>query len=293
MADSSTAHDDSAVVPNVNERTRLLDSTHTTTTTSYRTQVEEDRTERVVDISMEHDPTVPLDELTDHIQHFLVFGKHSHNGRLSISSSTSSSSSKNGGGDEIITGEQELSLEVEEETQNRQVSSSSAARKSRKRNLIAGALHFATDQWRERQGITSQVIQEHTGSYGTQVMPQPQAQPLGPLPLVQPHDDSVKGVWDVAKNASVCAVLGLLSERRQGKVSITADADATLQRLALSTLEHGVKQTSAKDMIRQEMLFKPWLGDKSGKENKGNTKWNDQLTFVLVCTCSHSMGGGK
>jgi hypothetical protein len=82
---------------------------------------------------------------------------------------------------------------------------------------------------------------------------------------VQPHDDSVKDVWDVAKNASVCAVLGLLSERRQGKVSITADVDVTLQRLALSTLEHGMKQTSAKDMIRQEMLFKPWLGDKSGK----------------------------
>lgn len=283
MTDSSAAHDDSAVVPNATERTRLLDSTNTTTTTSYRTQVEEERTERVVDISMEHDPTVPLDELTDHIQHFLVFGKHSHNGRLSISSSSSSSSSKNGGGDEIIMGEQELSLEIEEGAQSRQVSSSSsAARKSRKRELIAGALHFATDQWRERQGITNQVIHENSGAYGTQVMPQPQAQPLGPLPLVQPHDDSVKGVWDVAKNASVCAVLGLLSERRQGKVSITADADATLQRLALSTLEHGVKQTSAKDMIRQEMLFKPWLGDKSGKEAITYTWMVNLLVFGCV-----------
>ncbi|KAI8341495.1 hypothetical protein BC941DRAFT_417048 [Chlamydoabsidia padenii] len=256
MTDSSN-HDDSAVVPNVTERTRLLNTSSTTTT--YRTQVEEERSERVVDISMEHDPTVPIDELKDHIQHLLVYGKQ----RGQLSQSSSSTTSKNDDSDQVIMGEQELSLVAEEEQeqgQTRQVSS----RKSRKRELIAGALHFATDQWRERQGLTNQAIHEASGSsasYGAQVMP---PQPgLPPLPLVQPHEDSIKGVWDVAKNASVCAVLGLLSERREGKVSITADADATLQRLALSTLEHGVKQTSAKDMIRQEMLFKPWLGDKS------------------------------
>ncbi|CAO3586426.1 unnamed protein product [Absidia cylindrospora] len=122
----------------------------------------------------------------------------------------------------------------------------------------------------ENQGITNRTIHESINggasvSTGNPMVPvqQQHNQALPPLPLVQPHDDSVKGVWDVAKNASVCAVLGLLSERRQGKISITSDADATLQRLALSTLEHGVKQTSAKEMIRQEMLFKPWLGDKS------------------------------
>lgn len=266
MTDTSV-QDDSAVVPNVTERTRLLDSSNVTTSYSTQVQIQEERSERVVDMTMEHDPTVPLDELKDHIQHFLVFGKHRGTGQLSQSSS--SSTSKNDS-DQIITGEQEISI-VEEGGQERQVTTKT--RKSKKRDFITGALQFATDQWMENQGITNQVVHESINggagsstSSGQPVIPlaqQQRQQGLPPLPLVQPHDDSVKGVWDVAKNASVCAVLGLLSERRQGKISITSDADATLQRLALSTLEHGVKQTSAKEMIRQEMLFKPWLGDKS------------------------------
>ncbi|CAO3586424.1 unnamed protein product [Absidia cylindrospora] len=82
MTDSSV-QDDSAVVPNVTERTRLLDSSNITTSYSTQVQVEGERSERVVDITMEHDPTVPLDELKDHIQHFLVFGQHRGTGRLS------------------------------------------------------------------------------------------------------------------------------------------------------------------------------------------------------------------
>jgi hypothetical protein len=70
----------------------------------------------------------------------------------------------------------------------------------------------------------------------------------------------------VGKNASVCAILCLIGERRQTRISTTvnADNDDTLQRLALSILEYGLEQTMTKDMTRQEMLFKPWLGDKSG-----------------------------
>ncbi|KAI8089814.1 uncharacterized protein BX664DRAFT_333976 [Halteromyces radiatus] len=262
--------DDAAVVPNVTERTRLLDSTTTTTSYTTQVQVEEGRSQQqVVDMTMEHDPTVPLDELTDHIQHLLVFGKHRGNGKLSQSSSSS-----NGSG-QVIMGEQEVDI-VQEEGQ-RDISS----RKSKKRDLITGALRFATDQWMENQGINNQVIHESI-QQGPSTSTSNQ---LPPLPLVS-HEESAKGVWDVAKNASVCAVLGLLSERRQGKISLTSDADATLQRLALSTLEHGVKQTSASDMIRQEMLFKPWLGDKSAIqwaiENDSSVFLNDENVQTVI-----------
>jgi hypothetical protein len=198
----------------------------------------------------------------------LVFGKRRED--RTVSQESSSTTLGKNRLDRAIPGDRTFPIpDGDEEGAIRGVEA--AVYKSKKRDFIAGALRFATDQWMENQGITNDMIHESINSdesspLGPPVTPNQQPPPgFLPQPLVQPHDDSVKDVWDVAKNASVCAVLGLLSERRQGKVSITADVDVTLQRLALSTLEHGMKQTSAKDMIRQEMLFKPWLGDKSGK----------------------------
>ncbi|CAO3587778.1 unnamed protein product [Absidia cylindrospora] len=141
--------------------------------------------------------------------------------------------------------------------------------KHKKREIIAGALRFATDQWKENQGPTDHDIHE-TATGGSPSSEQPLTSQLQgqhqllSLPQVVLQDGSVTGVWDVAKSASVCAVLGLLSEHRQGKLSSMADTDTILQRLALSTLEHGMNLASEKDSIRQEMLFKPWVGGKSG-----------------------------
>lgn len=257
----SSNHGAPAQVPGPTERTGLLDSTRT----SYNN---DDRSERAINISTSQDPAVPLAELTDHIQHLLVFGQHRED--RSVSQESSSTTLGKNRLDRAIPDQRTFPIpDGEEEGLTREIEP--AVYKSKKRDFIAGALRFATDQWMENQGITNDMIHESINSddsspFGPPVTSnqQPQSGSI-PQPMAQPHDESVKDVWDVAKNASVCAVLGLLSERRQGKVSITADVDVTLQRLALSTLEHGIKQTSAKDMVRQEMLFKPWLGDKSGR----------------------------
>ncbi|ORX61913.1 hypothetical protein DM01DRAFT_1369830 [Hesseltinella vesiculosa] len=239
-------------VPEVNERTRLLGAATTTTSASYNGHVES----QVVTIGAStsvsvHESTVPLDQLTDHIQHILVYGEK---GTRGSSSSSSVCSQKQKRSTQIVVGDEpvEAGVVVEEHKAEKQM---------RKRDLVATSLKFATERWMEDQGMDPEQIMNPNTASG-----------LGPLPLIQHapapvgngfQTENVQQVWGVAKNASACAVLGLLSERRQGKLSLTQDGDATLQRLALSTLEHGIKQTSAKDMLRQEMLLKPMLGNKS------------------------------
>ncbi|KAI9309374.1 hypothetical protein BJ944DRAFT_173090 [Cunninghamella echinulata] len=273
----------SSTTREANERTQLLE----TTTTSYSTREVEQTNERVIDIPSDHEPTIPFDQLKHHIQDVLIFGKK-------VSSSSSSSSSTTSGHRQVSRSNSNSNRSVnhqQQDTVNEEYPSSRSIVKDKeekdrstdqsfkKRDVLAGVLKFATDQYIEHQGLSEQVDAIHQNPHIDTASKTPSSSsssqhrqkqtlppPSGPLPLLQhqPQEDtSVNDVWDMAKNASVCAVLGLLSERRQGKISITDDTDATLQRLALSTLEHGMKQTSAKDMLRQEMLFKPLLGDKS------------------------------
>lgn len=276
----------SSTTREANERTQLLE----TTTTSYSTQEVEQTNERVIDIPSDHEPTIPFDQLKHHIQDVLIFGK-----KVSSSSSSSSTTSghrqvsrSNSNSNRSVSHQQDT---VNEEypssrsiVKNKEEKDRSTDQSFKKRDVLAGVLKFATDQYIEHQGLSEQVDAIHqnphidttsksssSSSSSQHRQKQTLPPPSGPLPLLQHQpqaDTSVNDVWDMAKNASVCAVLGLLSERRQGKISITDDTDATLQRLALSTLEHGMKQTSAKDMLRQEMLFKPLLGDKSGNKLK-------------------------
>ncbi|CAO3629518.1 unnamed protein product [Cunninghamella blakesleeana] len=261
----------------VNERTQLLE----TTTTSYSTRVqEESQTDRVININLEHEPSIPFDQLKHHIQDVLIFGKAA----ASSSHHSSNASARSVGHQkEVDTQQQRRSIAVDNDENSNQ--------KFKKRDVLVGALKFATDQWLENQGLSDQVdsIDQNPHVDNKKVQQHELPPPSGPLPLLQPRstkDTSVSDVWDVAKNASVCAVLGLLSERRQGKISITDDTDATLQKLALSTLEHGMKQTDAKDMLRQEMLFRPLLGDKSAvqwaAENNCEIFLNDESVKSVI-----------
>jgi hypothetical protein len=240
MTDSSTT------VFDASEQTRLLNPTNTTTPAyNTLTQSEDERSERVVNVSLDNEPTLPLDELTNYIQHLLDFRPQQ-----------STPSPQNLPSDQ--------GQEMHDHT------TKGLHQKHKKREIIAGALRFATDQWRENQGNTKQGIESPTvGSSSSDQLPTSQQQQeqehLLPSPMAELQYDSA--IWDVAKNASVCAILGLIDERRRIKNStlVYTDNDDSLQQLALCTLEYGLKQTTTNDVTRQEMLFKPWIGDKSGK----------------------------
>ncbi|KAI9490101.1 hypothetical protein BDB00DRAFT_931503 [Zychaea mexicana] len=169
---------------------------------------------------------------------------------------------------------------------------SKSTKSLRKRDIIKNALRSATDQWKDEHGwsgSTSSLIRQHTfhgssssssalptvpttehhkkqkeqetedGDEEAQV-PTPSAetqQPLPPLPvnpaqrLTLPpieHD-----VWQVAKHASVCALLAMTKR------------DNT-EKLALTTLEYGMKESSATPLVLRELLLRPWLDNRSALE---------------------------
>ncbi|KAI8066688.1 hypothetical protein BC940DRAFT_302083 [Gongronella butleri] len=252
--------DSDARVPEATERTRLLASSNGRAG-SY--QVVSTSTDVSVPI---HDEAWHFDDVTDQIQHILVYGKTTTTTTTTTTTREAGSSGHSSGraspsrqDREILVGDEPLlSTEVIE----------GEATPPRKRDVLASSLKFATEKWMDNQGLKPHELATSAAAIqaSTAAVSGSSTEGLGPLPLIQ-HDvqpNNVQQVWDVAKNASACAVLGLLSERRQGKMSLTQqDGDATLQRLALSTLEHGIKQTSAKDMLKEEMLLKPLLGKKS------------------------------
>ncbi|CAO3632302.1 unnamed protein product [Cunninghamella blakesleeana] len=269
----------------INETTQLLE----TTKVSYNTQAqEESQTNHVININSEHEPTIPFDQLKHHIQDVLVFGKTAASSyqQLSISNSSSTTSNNNNNNNNNNN-----TRSVEKQQTRSMDQNENSNQKFKKRDVLSGALKFATDQWLESQGLSDQVDAIHQNPHvdNKKIQQESSSSSSGSSTLLKSHstnDNSVSDVWDVAKNASVCAVLGLLSERRQGKISITDDTDATLQRLALSTLEHGMKQTNAKDMLRQEMLFRPLLGDKSAvqwaAENNCEIFLNDESVKSVI-----------
>ncbi|KAG0163691.1 hypothetical protein DFQ28_003168 [Apophysomyces sp. BC1034] len=109
----------------------------------------------------------------------------------------------------------------------------------------------ATDRWLNRHqhgllaryGIVNQDIQANGGS--TAVC----------------HE-----IWQVGKNASACGILALLAEQRLSDEKDDTVHKGLMQQLALSTLRHAMDQTSATEVVKKEMLIKPWVDGKSALE---------------------------
>lgn len=157
----------------------------------------------------------------------------------------------------------------------------------RKRDYAVDALRFATDKWKEKHGwstgsnnsssasllpapspISTTVVETvHSNGNGIGlVQQQRKKQEFKAIP------SSAQSVYDVAKNASVCAVLALLHERRQSS-ALSAETDISLQSLALSTLNLGLKvqDTSASHVVLYEMLTNKWMHEKSGRLHTQHT----------------------
>ncbi|KAG2213130.1 hypothetical protein INT47_011279 [Mucor saturninus] len=154
----------------------------------------------------------------------------------------------------------------------------------RKRDYAVDALRFATDKWKEKHGwstgsnnsssasllpapsptspITTTVVETvQSNGNGIGIVQQRKKQEFKAIP------SSAQSVYDVAKNASVCAVLALLHERRQSS-ALSTETDVSLQSLALSTLNLGLKvqDTSASHVVLYEMLTNKWMHGKSALE---------------------------
>lgn len=206
----------------------------------------------------------------------------------SSSSSDSDSDSDDGGVRQTL--KKKLSEWSIDGGNKKSVEGESGGKKLRKRDFAVDALRFATDKWKEQHGwetgsnngssasllpannnanasttttVTTAVLNglgNGNGASATVVQQQrQQEQQFKAIP------SSAESVFDVAKNASVCAVLALLHERRQSS-GHSAETDISLQTLALSTLNLGLKvhDTSASQVVLYEMLTNKWMNGKSG-----------------------------
>jgi hypothetical protein len=237
------------------EQTRLLNSTTTTSYTTSR-QVDSGTTSQTV-ITMQHEnggianggsrivshdqyqtviqsgqPKIPTHQLADKIQDILVF---------------SEIKKKNQQQSRTIAEEDEAIVPEEDSPLKKKLSDWSLNGGGlRKRDLVVDALRFATDKWKDTNGYDQEqiVIQQQQQTKTT---------------------NNAESVFDVAKNASVCAVLGLLHEHKQ-QSSHSTETDMSLQALALSTLNLGLKahDTSASRVVLYEMLTTKWTHGKSG-----------------------------
>ncbi|KAI9249518.1 hypothetical protein BDA99DRAFT_445509 [Phascolomyces articulosus] len=132
----------------------------------------------------------------------------------------------------------------------------------RKRDIIKNALRTAKDQWKEEHGWSSStsLLQHHPhlGHHKDAKVPTSsssgQQQPLGPLPINPAQRLTLppieQDIWKVAKHASVCALLAMSKK------------DDT-EKLALTTLEYGMKTSSGTSLVLRELLLRPWLHNQS------------------------------
>lgn len=225
------------------------------------------------------------------------------------SSSSSSSSSSDSDGEEggvRQTLKKKLSEWSIDGGRKKSVEGESGGKKLRKRDFAVDALRFATDKWKEQHGwetgsnhgssasllpannnantsttttVTTAILNglgNGNGAAATVVQQQKQQdQQFKAIP------SSAESVFDVAKNASVCAVLALLHERRQSS-GHSAETDISLQTLALSTLNLGLKvhDTSASQVVLYEMLTNKWMNGKSGTY---------YLLYLMTSTYTHRL----
>lgn len=189
---------------------------------------------------------------------------------------------------------------------------STEGKKLRKRDFAVDALRFATDKWKVKHGweagsnnsssasllpaknnatatttttVTSSLLNSiGNGNEALATVIQQKKQKEQQFKAIP---SSAENVFDVAKNASVCAVLALLHERRQSSGHST-ETDISLQSLALSTLNLGLKvhDTSASQVVLYEMLTNKWMHGKSALEwaveNDSQLILNDKRVQLVI-----------
>ncbi|KAG2222553.1 hypothetical protein INT45_002684 [Circinella minor] len=188
-------------------------------------------------------------------------------------SNTSSSSSSSSSSDDDDTGKSTMSL--------------------RKRDIIKNALKSAKEQWKDEHGWSSStsLLQQHphllhghhhggSSSSLSQKKKTEQQQhiqkneeeeeeegqvpttttdtlPAGPLPINPAQRLTLppleQDIWKVAKHASVCTLIAMSKK------------DET-EKLALTTLEYGMKASSGTSLVLRELLLRPWLDNQSALE---------------------------
>ncbi|CEP08409.1 hypothetical protein [Parasitella parasitica] len=214
--------------------------------------------------------------------------KQSQGGDANIPASSSSSSSSSSSDSDSDAGStrQLLKKKLSEWSLDGSKSSNDngTGKRLRKRDYAVDALKLATDKWKTKHGwatgsnnsssaslfangsattttaattLLNNVQNGVTGAANITVVKQMKKQ-------VESIPSSAESVFDVAKNASVCAVLALLHERRQSS-GHSLETDMSLQSLALSTLNLGLKthDKSASHVVLYEMLTTKWLNGKS------------------------------
>ncbi|KAI8349677.1 hypothetical protein BD560DRAFT_450213 [Blakeslea trispora] len=195
-------------------------------------------------------PTLPTHQLTEKIQDILVFSeikKKQERDQKEAAVPSNSSSSSSSSSDEEDSPRHTLKKKLSEWSIHS--SHQEGGKRLRRRDLAVDALKLATDRWKEKHGWSNSQA-EHT-----HVMENPSIEPKLP--------SQAESIYKVAKNASVCAVLALLHERKVSGAPL--ETDVALQTLALSTLSFGLKvhDTSTSHVVLYEMMTTPWMNGKS------------------------------
>ncbi|KAI9478843.1 MAG: hypothetical protein EXX96DRAFT_572441 [Benjaminiella poitrasii] len=225
----------------------------------------------------------------------------------SSSSSSSSSDSDSDNGSKRLALKKKLS---EWSIDNSSKSSIKGGSRLRKRDLAVDTIKFATDRWKERHGWSIGSAQSssinlfgnnnntttttttttkleggshQSGNNSKTTVVQQKKKHESQQNLIS----SAESIFNVAKNASVCAVLALLHERRQSSGHST-ETDLSLQTLALSTLSLGLKlqDKSVSQVVLYEMLTNKWINGKSALdwaiENDSQLLLNDARVQLVI-----------
>jgi hypothetical protein len=241
-------------------------------------------------------PTIPTSELTEKIQDILIFTeiKQKQQERALIDqkkkkqkeelteavaaahSSLPTTSSSSDSDSDSDSGCRRLALKKKfHEWAHGSKHADTEGKHLRKRDYAVDALKFATDDWKSKHGyFTGSNNSSYASLIGTNSTTVENGRPSTTavkqskqheLPAFKGVPSTAESVFDVAKNASVCAVLALLHERRQSS-GHSRETDISLQSLALSTLNLGLKaqEKSARHVVLYEMLTNKWLDGKSG-----------------------------
>ncbi|KAI9312222.1 hypothetical protein BX666DRAFT_1989810 [Dichotomocladium elegans] len=149
----------------------------------------------------------------------------------------------------------------------------------RKRDMIADALKSATEQWKEEHGWGSNhsLLNHLHGSSSKAPVPvpvqvptdaeQPSDEPLPPLPVTPAVELSLPplehDVWRVAQYASVCTLIAMSTTA----VTTKKNGDAKFEKLAIATLEYGLKNSSdSQPSLLRQLLLRPWIDGRSAVE---------------------------
>ncbi|KAG1449228.1 hypothetical protein G6F55_010266 [Rhizopus delemar] len=273
------------------EETRLLETT-ATNYNSHNSQTVIEITEQLPSkqsstnmVTPSSQPTVATDQLIEKIQDILVFSEIKKNlnhksvvpKRNITKDEADSSSSDSGSESDTDSGDSHHLLK-------RKFSEWSIDHKPkfikhlRKRDFAIDALKFATDKWKERHGWLpnqNEALLHNSDTKVTVTTTQNTDQAMNNTTVdegqktkeYQHLPSSAESIFGIAKNASVCAILALLHERRQSS-SLSTETDVFFQSLALTTLSLGVKakSTSTEQMVLKEILVYKWLGGRSALE---------------------------